>query len=108
MTKGFVDSASIHGAITALLFGRRTTKWDPWTTQSALDTTYVFLHSGIGVIPGPGEFAGASGYFENVVRGLPPLGRRPPNRAKADRETQLWLAAPQRNIDKARPQSGGR
>ena len=90
-TQGFIDSASIHGAITALMLGRSET-WDRWTQQSILESTYLLLHSNIGMIPGPGPFHGAAGALKQVFQQLPNLHNVSLDRAIADRKTRQWLS----------------
>ena len=91
MTEGLVDSASIHSAIAALVL-RDPRKCDPWTNQVILDATYLLLHSNIGVVPGPGDYEGASGHFARIITQLPSLGRRRLDTEFACQATQQWLS----------------
>jgi len=90
MTQGFIDSASIHGAIVALSKGK-TEKVSEWDTQSLLSATYLLLFGNIGIIHGPGYYAGASGPYSRVLSGLPFLEGFQFDRKVAIRNTSFWL-----------------
>jgi len=90
MTQGFIDSASIHGAIVALSKGK-TEKISDWDTQSLLSSTYLLLFDNINIIHGPGYYAGASGPYSKVLSGLPFLEGFQFDRTSAIRNTSFWL-----------------
>jgi len=90
LTEGFIDSASIHGAIATL--SRRGHDLSAWDRQSLLDMTYLLLFSKIGVVPGPGAYRGASGLFGHVISGLPSLEERRFRTEGALHATKSWLA----------------
>jgi len=91
MTSGFVDSASIHGAL-AVLSLQGNDRVSAWDRQCLLDTTYVLLFWKIGIVPGPpGGYKGASGLFEHVIARLPTLERADFHREPALRATKAWL-----------------
>lgn len=89
-TDGFIDSASIHGAIAALSL-RGSNDLGAWERQSLLEATYLLLFTNIGIVPGPGGYRGASGLFEHVVAQLPSLERRKLRTDSALRATKAWL-----------------
>lgn len=92
MTKGFIDSASLHGALGALILGK-SSSWDQWMQQNILESTYLLLHSNIGIIPGPGDYAGATGEFEQLVKELPSLEAQQFDIvAQTDQKTRGWLS----------------
>ena len=88
MTRGFVDSASIHGALATLsLSGGEILS--PWDRQRLQDTTYLLLFRQIGIIPGlPGGYRGASGLFAHVISRLPALESTGIRRESALRATK--------------------
>jgi len=90
-TAGFVDSASIHGALAALsLHGSENVS--EWDRQCLLDTTYLLLFWKIGIVPGPpGEYKGASGPFEHLISKLPALEAAGFRREPALSATKAWL-----------------
>lgn len=90
MTKGSVDSASIHSALAALSlrYGEAISAWD---RQSLLDTTYLLLFQEIGIVPGPGGYRGASGLLEHVIIRLPRLEKADFRRGRALQATKAWL-----------------
>lgn len=90
MTKGFIDSASVHGALAALSLGKKAA-WPLWDRQSLLETTYVLLQSETNIVPGPGTYGGASGQFRHVVTGLPGLESKKYQREAAEKLTRIWL-----------------
>ena len=61
MTKTFVDSASVHAAISALLIGRDHLAKTPWEQQSLLEVTYLLQHAQVYIVPGPGNYTGPRG-----------------------------------------------
>jgi hypothetical protein len=89
-TQGFIDSASIHGAIAALSIGE-TDQISDWDYQSLLSATYLLLFDNIGIIHGPGYYAGASGPYSKVLSGLPFLEGFQFDKIKATRNTLFWL-----------------
>jgi hypothetical protein len=89
-TQGFIDSATIHGAIAALSIGE-TNQISDWDYQSLLSATYLLLFNNIGIIHGPGYYAGASGPYSKVLSGLPFLEGFQFDKTKATRNTQFWL-----------------
>ena len=91
MTQGFIDSASIHGAIVAMSSGKIDEISD-WDKQSLLSVTYLLLFDNIGIIHGPGYYSGASGPYSKVLSGLPFLeGFQFSNKTNAIRNTNFWL-----------------
>src|ERR1035437_3490496 len=90
MTKGFIDSASVHSALAAL--SRRGDRdLSAWDHQSLIDCTYLLLFHKIGIVPGPGDYRGASGLFEHVVARLHSLEERKFSTTQALRSTRAWL-----------------
>jgi len=92
MTKAFVDSASMHAALSALLIGKDRLAESPWEQQNLLEVTYLLMHTNVHIIPGPpGHYSGPSGSYQQVVARFPQLSEAPPlDLHKAARHTKAW------------------
>src|SRR5262245_33404948 len=102
MTKAFVDSASVHGALSALLIGRERLATSPWEQQSLLEVTYLLMHTNVYIIPGgpPNRYFGPSGPFEEVLARFPTLGEPTElDLRKATSNTKTWA---KRKVDSLR------
>jgi len=66
MAQGFIDHASISSAIAALRV-KDAKNLNSWDRECLTAVTYVLLFRDVGIVPGPGEFRGASGLFASGV-----------------------------------------
>lgn len=93
MTKAYIDSASIHSALSALLIGPKRLAESPWERQGLLETTYLLMHANVHIIPGLGQYLGPSGPYEYVLEKFPQLEELPPpDHRKAAGLTKNWAA----------------
>src|ERR1035438_6810000 len=69
---GFVDSASVHSAISTLLIGKKR-EWTSWEQQSLLEVTYLLMNGNIRLSPGPSPYFGPSGPIQHVIKRFPSL-----------------------------------
>lgn len=90
MTGGFIDSSSVHGALTAIVLGKHG-RWTSWDERNVLDATYLLMHDHIQVIPPPGSYAGAHGFYQQVVSRFPWLESKTTHKDIAERNTKNWL-----------------
>ena len=104
MTRGFIDSASVHSALGALTVGK-TQKWTPWDRQSLHRATYLLMHGNIRVMSGPGPYAGAHGPYSDVLAVFPELEEPKFSKEKAERKTKWWLSSYPEALSKAWEQS---
>jgi|GEM_PF-6446008 len=101
MPVGFIDSASIHGALAALVVGRHKT-WPVWDRQSLLEATQLLMEDNIKIVPGPGPWHGAHGPVKHVLKAFPVLTSSPPGlQATANAMTKKWLRDPPQKLSEA-------
>jgi hypothetical protein len=98
---GFVDSASVHSAISTLLTGRKR-EWTSWEQQSLLEVTYLLMSGNIRLSPGPSPYFGPSGPIRHVIKRFPSLeatSRELDGRVEA--KTRTWAARNPAQLKKA-------
>lgn len=90
-TYGYVDSATVTGAIIAL-DSAEAGSWTEWEQESALAATYLLLDEKIRITPGPGRFI-PYGLLERFYAAVGDLRTTvdPQKRARANALTQDWL-----------------
>ncbi len=89
-TNAFIDSALIHSALAALIAGapHRCSAWDG---GSLLEATYLLMNGSVGMVPGPGPYGGAAGYYGRVVSSFPEIEAQKFDRKIADQLTKAWV-----------------
>lgn len=90
MTKGFIVSSAIHGALTPLALGKKG-KWTNWDRENLLQSTYLLLHEDIQVLPPPDQHTGALGLYGEVVKHFPWLNITDRPTGAASRKVKTWL-----------------
>ena len=100
MPKGFIDHASISSALAALRL-REAQGLSAWDRQCLTDSTYLLLFHDVGIVPGPSDFRGASGFVTHVVSALPSLNTRRFAKKRALRATRTWLTKKRREVRRA-------
>ena len=91
MPHAFIDSASIHSALAALLLGKSASA-SRWDKKLLLNTTYLFLQNNVRVIPGLSRgFRGPAGYYASVVNAFPALETRIAQQERARQEYVQWV-----------------
>jgi hypothetical protein len=89
-TNALIDSALIHSAIAALILGAHDQS-SAWDTGSLLEATYLLMNGSVGMVPGPGPYGGAAGYYGKVISAFPEMEARKFNAETAKRLTKAWL-----------------
>ena len=100
MASGFIDSASIHGALAAL--SRSDKKdWSEWDQQSLLSATYLLLQPKMKVVPGPGLWRGADGPLEYLARlSNLEISTARPSSSSAEQMTKAWVQEDTEDVKK--------
>lgn len=93
MTIGFIDAASINGALEAVSVGTRGTSPD-WDKQCLLRATFLLMHSSMKVLPTVEGRATATGDYEHVISAFPQIETYaiPEDRRQAQAKTKAWLS----------------
>lgn len=90
MAKGFIVSSAIHGALTPIVLGKKG-RWTIWDEGNVLLATYLLLHKEIQMLPPPGQYTGAYGLYQEVLKRFPWLDATALPTAKASRSVKNWL-----------------
>jgi hypothetical protein len=73
MTKGLIDSASVHGVLAALS-SKKIDKCSPWTLQSITEVTSALINDPLfEVSPGPGSYSGDYGLAVHMMKCIAPI-----------------------------------
>lgn len=90
MAKGFIVSSAIHGALTPIVLGKEG-RWTAWDDGNVLLASYLLLHADIQMLPPPGQYVGASGLYQEVLKRFPWLDATALSTAAASRSIKNWL-----------------
>lgn len=95
MTPAFIDSATLHDAFAALVYGKGA-QWNEWVAQNLIECTWLLLFDNVKLVPGPAhKGAGAvPGYEAALASRLPTLLFPFQQQKAALTNTKRWLANP--------------